>query len=142
MELAQRGGPITGLAQRRGQQQRALRPALMQLARAGVVRITAGEHAGAARTARTGREPRLVEAHPLAGQAVEVRRADGRMPVGPEIIPRHIVRDEDHDVRPFRGGLLGSRRLGHGHTRGQQREDGAENIHSVIFSVYSVPSTA
>ena len=61
-----------------------------------------GRTAGAARVG-------LREAHPLAGEAVEVRRGKLLLPVATQVSPAQIVREDDDDVRAglIRGGLLG-----------------------------------
>ena len=122
MPLAGGGGPVTGSLERLRERHLRLGKRPVKLLGVRAVRVTAREQAGPAGAARTGRDERAVEAHPLAREPVEIRRADGLVPVSPAILPRHVIGDEEDEVRA-RG------RGGDGDSQ-QAEEEGREWAHS------------
>ena len=98
---------ITGLLEQLGKGDLgAVELAIAVVVEAVDVRILAREHAGPARPADAIRHQAAVEAHPLFGDAVDIRGRVQlqRMPVGADRLIRVIVRENEDDVRRLRLG--------------------------------------
>jgi hypothetical protein len=49
----------------------------------------------------------LREPHPLASQAIDMRRANLRLPVATQIAVAQVIGDDEHHIRPRLGGAGG-----------------------------------
>ena len=76
--------------------------AVAVVAHAAADRVAAGEQGGPAGRADLGGGVEIGEPHPFGGHAVEVGRADARMPVAAQVAPAEIIRQDDDDVGPGR----------------------------------------
>ena len=74
-----------------------------------VVRIAAGHDAAATRAATARGQIRGIEATPVGREAIEVGRARGGIARATEIVPAHVVGDEENHVGAGRCGWGGSR---------------------------------
>ena len=60
--------------------------------------ILSGYGAAPARTARTGRQESVGKPHPFAGKPVDMGRFYDLAAIASEIIPAHVIPDDQHNV--------------------------------------------
>ena len=75
----------------------------MKFARIGRMRIPAGQDRASTGAARGTGQVRTVKSHPLGGDLIDVRRANNWIAIRSGIVPGHVIRNKDDEVRAFIG---------------------------------------
>ena len=70
----------------------------MTLFRPSVMWVFSGDDTRSRGTAGVRGQVRMFKGKSLFGQTVDVWGADGRVPIGPTVIPIHVVGDDDHEI--------------------------------------------
>jgi hypothetical protein len=102
MCLAGLNGVIAGFAKEVGELRELFedgRIAHVKFRRTRIVGIAPCDQAGASRATRTYREIRILEANAARRQTIDMRCPYHGMSVAPEVVERHIVGNEQDDVR-------------------------------------------
>jgi len=79
----------------------------MQIGGPSGVGITPRQDAATGRTAGAGRKEGLIESLARPRERIKVRGPDCGMAKGPDVVPRDVIRDDDHEIEAImRPGVL------------------------------------